>query len=163
MVDVYIALGGNQPNTLNTMRQVIAGLKKCRGIAHFAYSRLYQTSPVSSIPQPDYLNAVCRFETQLPLEGLWDTLQNLEREVGKIPKSKESPRLIDIDLLFYGTEVGVFNDLIIPHPKWSERLFVLKPLADVTFKTPLGIDVNEIMKRFGNPHQEQITLSSKGL
>ncbi len=163
MIDAYIALGGNLAGTLRTMQQIVERLKGVQGIEELTSSKLYRTSPVSRIPQPDYINAVCRFQTSLGLENLWQTLQNLELEMGKKSKSKESPRLIDIDLLFYGEQSCVFNDLILPHPRWSERLFVLTPLADVTDTAPTGLQIKEIMEGFCNPHQEKVSLMNERL
>ena len=161
MIDAYIALGGNLVGTLPIIQQIVARLKEMQGIEKLTSSRLYRTSPVSPIPQPDYLNAVCRFQTNLTLENLWKTLQILELEMGKKSKPKESPRLIDIDLLFYGAEARVSNDFIVPHPRWSERLFVLTPLADVTDIAPTGESLKQIMEGFCNPHQEKISLMNE--
>lgn len=163
MIDAYIALGGNLVGTLQVMQQIVTRLKGMQGIDKLISSRLYKTSPVSSIAQPDYINAVCRFQTNLTLENLWQTLQNLELEMGKKSKPKENPRLIDIDLLFYGEQVLVSHDLILPHPRWKERLFVLTPLADLTDIAPTGGQIKEIMEGFCNPHQEKISLMKKRL
>lgn len=163
MVDAYIALGGNFAGSLKAMQQIVARLKGMQGIEELTPSRLYITSPVSSLDQPDYLNAVCRFQTSLSLDNLWQTLQMLELEMGKKSKPKESPRLIDIDLLFYGEHVSVSNDLILPHPRWSERLFVLTPLADVTDTVPTGEQIKKIIDEFCNPHQEKISLMKERL
>ena len=163
MIDAYIALGGNLVGTLQAMQQVVAQLKGIQGIEKLTSSRLYRTSPVSRVPQPDYLNAVCRFQTSLSLENLWQSLQFLELEMGKKSKPKESPRLIDIDLLFYGKETRVSNDLIVPHSRWKERLFVLTPLADVTDIAPTGEQIQKILKGFGNHHQEKVSLMKERL
>lgn len=158
MVDTYIALGGNLAGTLQTMREVVARIKAWKGIDSLTLSKLYQTSPVSPIPQPDYLNAVCRFQTSLPLHNLWENLKQLEQEMGKEPKSKNSPRLIDLDLLFYGDLSLVSEGLTLPHPRWNERLFVLTPLADVTQQVPTGTEINKIIAGFQNPNQEKISI-----
>ncbi len=83
-------------------------------------------------------------------------MQEIESELEKVPKSKNAPRLIDLDLLFFGDTVYDSPELILPHPKWHERLFVLVPLADVTDTLPLGIDMGELLKKFLNPHNEQV-------
>jgi 2-amino-4-hydroxy-6-hydroxymethyldihydropteridine diphosphokinase len=165
MIDCYVGMGGNQEGTLGALRHAVAHLKQEKGIKQLTLSRLYHTRPVSPIKQPFYLNAACRFQTSLSLSALWQLLQRLERAAGKTPKPKESPRLIDLDLLFYGSLISVTKELVIPHPRWHERLFVLAPLADVTHTLPVGggISIKEIFKLFSNPHQERVTLLQETL
>ena len=165
MVDCYVGMGGNFTDTLTVMRQVIIRLKSEKEISQFQLSRLYRTTPVSSISQPLYLNAVCRFHTQLPLEKLWALLQNLEKVMGKKPKPKNVSRLIDLDLLFYGSLVVETNEWVIPHPRWHERLFVLAPLSDVTEKIPIGegLCLKKMLERFTNPYQEKIYIYKQNL
>jgi 2-amino-4-hydroxy-6-hydroxymethyldihydropteridine diphosphokinase len=162
MVDCYVGMGGNFLSTLSAMRQAATELKATQGLKQLAFSRVYQTKPVSSLLQPPYLNAVCRFQTELSIENVWNMLTAIESRLGKKPKPKDSPRLIDLDLLFYGPLVKMTADLIIPHPRWHERLFVLAPLADVTQAIPIeNISIEELVARFKNPHQETISLFSK--
>ena len=165
MIDCYVGMGGNQEGTFQAMRQAFVRLRDENGISHCVISNLYSTSPVSAINQPFFLNAVCRFQTQLPLEVLGKRLQSLECALGKVPKPKNDPRLIDLDLLFYGPVISQTKEWIIPHPRWHERLFVLVPLSDVTEKAPIegGLSVKEIIARFSNPHQEKITLLKERL
>lgn len=155
MVDCFVGLGGNFENTLSVMRQVVAQLEAAEEIGETKVSRLYQTTPVSDLLQPPYLNAVCRFQTTLPIRELWCKLQKIEKMMGKKPKPKNAPRLIDLDLLFYGTEEFLFEDLIIPHPQWDKRLFVLVPLNDLADQV-MGIDVKERLKTFLNVHGEEV-------
>lgn len=141
MIDCFIGLGGNFPATLEAMRKSIAALTNTPGIQKVRTSRLYQTAPVSDIAQPPFLNAACRFECELSLEELWKNLQAIEIGAGKHPKPKNAPRLIDIDLLFYGDRTLSSPDLTLPHPHWHERLFVIAPLADLVDLAKLpGID-----------------------
>lgn len=75
-----------------------------------------------------------------------------------MPKPKEAPRLIDIDLLFYGDTVLYSPELVVPHPRWHERLFVLAPLSDLvdTIKLPFAISISELKSKFLNPHRESV-------
>jgi 2-amino-4-hydroxy-6-hydroxymethyldihydropteridine diphosphokinase len=156
MVDCYVGLGGNEENTLPVMRRVIGYFKQVAAITDFKCSRLFSTTPVSDLPQPHYLNAACRFHTAMPIDLLWNMLKNLTFEMGQLPKPKNAPRLIDLDLLFYGTSVEYTEQWIIPHPRWHERLFVIQPLADVTDELPFGLKMEEILAQFSNPHREKI-------
>lgn len=153
MVECFVGLGGNFSGSLEVMGEACHALSRFRS---FRQSKFYRTTPVSSFAQAGYVNAVAGFECSWSLEKLWAFLRRLERVLGKEPKAKEAPRLIDIDLLFYGDSVVYRQDLVVPHPKWHERLFVLAPLADVTDEVPLGLRVQELLARFKNPHGEMV-------
>ncbi len=114
-------------------------------------SQLYSTTPVSDIPQADYINAVIRFQTQLSIEELHTRLKAIEVLFGKKErKIKNAPRFLDIDILFYGEEVIETQELSIPHPRWKERLFVVRPLRDIishlSVPTARGVVVVDLNK-----------------
>ncbi len=162
MVECYIGLGGNLGGTLSAMKQAIALMREEKGIRELRYSRLYVTTPVfdgEERVQPDFLNAACRFETELSVERIGGFIERITRELGQPPKPKNSPRLIDLDLLFYGSLIEQGERWIIPHPRWHERLFVIQPLSDLSHELPFGLKVEEILLRFSNPHREKVTLS----
>lgn len=129
---VYVGLGGNLGNPQDTLLKAVEILKEVPEVQHLTVSRFYWTKPVSAIPQNWYLNAVCRFETSLPVKTVFNCLQNIEKELGKVPKEKEAPRVIDLDLLFFGYQNIQEPEMIIPHARWRERLFVAVPLLDLT-------------------------------
>jgi 2-amino-4-hydroxy-6-hydroxymethyldihydropteridine diphosphokinase len=158
MVDCYIGLGGNFSQTLYAMRCAVKFFKKNKNISCVAASRLYLTKAVSNIEQADYLNAVCRFNTTLSVGALLRYLSYFETILGKKSKPKNAPRLIDLDLLFYGDLISIISNWIVPHPRWHERLFVLAPLADVTDAIPIdgGIAIHDILSKFSNPHREEV-------
>lgn len=164
MIDCYVGMGGNQAYTLETFRLAAARLQESQNIFSLQASRLYDTTPVSPIPQPHYLNAVLKFYTSLSSTDLWNWLQQIEFSLGKLPKAKAAPRLIDLDLLFYGDLIHNTVNLSIPHPSWHERLFVLKPLSDVTNRVPTTKEsMQEILKNFSNPHKEEVVLLEEDL
>jgi 2-amino-4-hydroxy-6-hydroxymethyldihydropteridine diphosphokinase len=132
MVECYIGLGGNFEKTQEAMVFALNTLVDHESIFGLETSRLYATQPISSIAQPFFLNAVCRFQTTFNPKELFRTLQMIETELGKVGKPKDAPRLIDLDILFYGSLNYKDASLTVPHPKWRERLFVLTPLADLT-------------------------------
>jgi 2-amino-4-hydroxy-6-hydroxymethyldihydropteridine diphosphokinase len=129
--EVFVGLGGNIGDSVEILRQALDLIKKHPDIRNLRVSRFFRTLPVSPIPQADYTNAVCRFETRLSPLQLLNELQAIEFKLGKIPKSKQAPRAIDCDILFYGDKAISLPELEIPHPRWRERLFVLAPLADL--------------------------------
>ncbi|MCH9627479.1 MAG: hypothetical protein S4CHLAM2_11190 [Chlamydiales bacterium] len=158
MDTVYLGLGGNFEGSLAVMRRCVRLLSEMGKVAQFRCSRVYRTTPVSLVPMRDFLNAVCGFECGLPLMELWEKLKELEKALGKVPKPKHAPRLIDIDLLFYGETVYDAKELKVPHPKWHERLFVLAPLAEIAEKVPFDLDVGKMLEKFSNPHGEQVVV-----
>ena len=81
---------------------------------------------------PDYINSVVRFDTTLTAPALLNALQDLEAAAGRERPYRHAPRTLDLDLLFYGSARIDSPKLIVPHPRWSERAFVLRPLADVS-------------------------------
>lgn len=129
---VYLGIGGNIGDTLSVLKHTLALISSLPGLKDFEVSSFYKTAPVSDIPQPDYLNAACRFKTELNARQLMGLLQAIEKSQGKFPKPKNVPRIVDIDILFFGIESHAAPDLEIPHPRWSERLFVVIPLLDLT-------------------------------
>ncbi|MEZ5315360.1 MAG: 2-amino-4-hydroxy-6-hydroxymethyldihydropteridine diphosphokinase [Chlamydiales bacterium] len=152
----YIGMGGNFLDTPKAMQLAIQQLKSNKAIFDFTSSLFYRTTAVSIHPQPDYLNVVCRFSCDLALEELWKEMQKIEIQLGKKKKPKNAPRLIDLDLLFFGEKLCYSDRLILPHPKWHQRLFVLAPLTDLTEILPLGINVKKLLENFSNPHKEQV-------
>lgn len=161
---VFLALGANLGNSLNTIYQALEAIQALPSLDSFKHSQLYQTSPVSSIPQNDFINAVCSFETDLSPQILLKFLQEIESSLGKVKKVKDAPRMIDIDILFFGDEFLQESNLIIPHPHWQERLFVLQPLSDLVdfLKIPHSkkethlVSIDEIIQTFPNLNKETV-------
>lgn len=159
--EVYVGLGGNDEKAYNTLNEALRLLKEQPHIENLEVSRFYRTSPVSPIPQNDFINAVCRFKTNLAPHVLLKILQEIECKLGKVPKPKDAPRPIDCDLLFYGQESISSPALDVPHPRWRERLFVLTPLADLTDEINIPgllkpIDLKKELKNFSNTHNENV-------
>jgi len=95
-------------------------------------SRIWKTAPVPfDVSQNWYHNAVIEVDTDLSPEALLDLLLNIEQEFGRVRSVKNAPRVLDLDLIAYEEQVFESEDLTIPHPRMHERLFVLKPLADL--------------------------------
>jgi 2-amino-4-hydroxy-6-hydroxymethyldihydropteridine diphosphokinase len=94
-------------------------------------SRVYETAPWGMTDQPDFLNQVWEATTILPPLELLRRLKSVETVLGRKPSVRYGPRLIDIDILLYSNLMFKSADLVIPHPRISERAFVLAPLADL--------------------------------
>jgi len=131
-IEVYVGLGGNIGDSISILNQAICEIFILPEVCNLQISGYYRTSPVSPIPQNDYVNAVCRFTTTYSMRDLLACLQKIELKLGKIPKDKNAPRVIDLDLLLYGLQTNLEDDLQVPHPEWKNRLFVLIPMLDLT-------------------------------
>lgn len=157
--DVYIGLGSNLGDPAGMVAEALRMLEAIT--SDFTASPFYLTSPVSDLPQPDFVNAVCRFKTALSPVELFAELQKIERHLGQSPKPKNAPRLIDLDILFFGQERLLTSVLEIPHPRWKERLFVLRPLADLTSFVPgTDIPILDLLVQSSLEGQEVISLNT---
>ncbi len=155
----FIGLGGNVGDTAAILNGALQDICALKGIGKGCCSRFYRTSPVSPIPQADYINAVCSFETTLSPRELLEALQKIEGKWGKVPKPKDAPRPLDLDILLYGNETVREADLQIPHPCWEERLFVLIPLNELIDEVAVGDRVIPL-KHLIEQHQTQETLEA---
>jgi 2-amino-4-hydroxy-6-hydroxymethyldihydropteridine diphosphokinase len=130
-IDVYIGLGSNLHKPLEQAQQAILELSQHRLLSGVKASPLYSSKPVGPQDQPDYVNAVVYFTTQLGPHDLLDLLQNIEQEHGRERKRHWGERTLDLDLLCYGTAQIHTPRLTVPHPYMLERSFVLYPLYDL--------------------------------
>jgi len=127
---VAIALGSN----LGDREANLAfGLSALPGfITNLKKSSWHDTIPVGVSPgQPRYLNGVVTGETALNARELLDRLLLIENEAGRTRPSAMAPRTLDLDLILFGDERIEEDGLVVPHPRFRERLFVLEPLAEV--------------------------------
>ena len=130
---VYVGLGANLGDREATMRQAVELLAATPGIELVAVSTLRETDPVGYADQPRFLNGVAALETELAPRGLLDRLLAVERELGRVRGEgpRFGPRTIDLDLLLYGDEVVEKPGLVVPHPRLTDRQFVLEPLHEL--------------------------------
>jgi 2-amino-4-hydroxy-6-hydroxymethyldihydropteridine diphosphokinase len=131
LTTAYVALGSNLGDRLGYLRRAVGALRAAGGIEVAGVSSVYETDPVGP-PQPEYLNAVVRIETELVPHDLLRALKGIERELGRTPSERWGPREIDLDLLLYGEERLDTDELVVPHPRMAERAFVLVPLGELT-------------------------------
>lgn len=127
----YIGLGSNLGDRVQNIQDAIDALRE-NHIHVLATSKLYETNPVGvSEPQPKYINAVIRIQTTLPLQSLFELTRTIEYTQGRRDKGAKKPRTIDMDLLLFDQETHTCSNLQIPHPRMTERSFVLVPLSEV--------------------------------
>jgi 2-amino-4-hydroxy-6-hydroxymethyldihydropteridine diphosphokinase len=131
-VRAAIALGSNLGNRERYIHTAIQRIRAEPSVQLVAVSPIYETAPVDCPPESaPFLNAVVLVETELNPEELFARLVTIERHLGRCRGVKNSPRTIDLDLLFYGQQVLQTAELLLPHPRLAERAFVLRPLADI--------------------------------
>jgi 2-amino-4-hydroxy-6-hydroxymethyldihydropteridine diphosphokinase len=126
---VFIGLGsnlGNRESNLNNARELMAEY-----IVTTAASGIYETPPWGVMDQPPFLNQVIRGITRLSPLLLLDFLQKIECKMGRIKTIRFGPRLIDLDILLFDERQMTTQRLTIPHPRMSQRAFVLVPLNEL--------------------------------
>lgn len=127
---IYLSLGSNLGDRAANLEGAIEALAGI-GVRVLRRSSVYETEPVDFLAQPWFLNGVVEAETSLAPRQLLDKLQGIERKLGSRKLVPSGPRIIDLDILFYGAEVIHEVGMEIPHPRLGERNFVLVPLAEL--------------------------------
>lgn len=152
MKTVYIALGSNLNNPLEQLKQAVEILKSFA--VNFEISPFYGSKPVGPQDQPDYVNAVAKFDTELSAEALLDKLQSIENQQGRVRIRRWGERTLDLDILLYGNEQIHTDRLTIPHIEMKNREFVIVPLFDLSpdLVLPTGEKLADIYQQFKN-HQ----------
>lgn len=129
MTLAYIGIGSNQGDPAANVDAALARLAELGTVVK--RSRPYRTKPWGVTDQPDFVNAVVALETDLGARPLLEGLKRIERELGRVATYRWGPRVIDLDILTYGEEDIDEPDLVVPHPRMTERTFVLAPLAEI--------------------------------
>ncbi len=145
---ILIGIGANLPSRYGPPLETLKAAKQAmieQGIIVLKCSHVWLTAPVPFDPDQDWFhNAVMDIETDLSAHDLLKNLQDIEENFGRVRSVPNAPRLLDLDLLAYND--AIIEDskkLIVPHPRMHERLFVLKPLAEINaqWKHPVSGDV----------------------
>lgn len=160
MTNVFLGLGANLGDRRETLRLAIAGIREV--LDDVRVSSLYESAPWGVTDQPAFLNAVARGRTTLEPLDLLDAAQAIENRLGRVREEHWGPRVIDIDILLYGSEIIDEPRLTVPHPYLTQRGFVLRPLADLAagLTLPDGSLVGELLttvdqrdlRRIEGPH-----------
>jgi 2-amino-4-hydroxy-6-hydroxymethyldihydropteridine diphosphokinase len=130
VVPVAIALGSNLGDRRGHLLWAAEALADL--LPSLRLSSIIETEPVG-VPddQPPFLNAAATGTTTASAAELLTLLQDLERRCGRERPYRWAPRTLDLDLIFYGDQVIAQPELVVPHPRFRERLFVLQPLAEL--------------------------------
>ena len=138
MVQAYIALGANLGDSAAALGLAVKALNALPLTQVCKASSVYKTAPLdtdsgveSNAPGADYFNAVVALQTGLTAPALLDHLQHIEQAAGRARSYRNAPRLLDLDLLLYGSASIASARLTVPHPRMLLRAFVLVPLAEI--------------------------------
>ncbi|MEI1419801.1 MULTISPECIES: 2-amino-4-hydroxy-6-hydroxymethyldihydropteridine diphosphokinase [Bacillus] len=127
----YIALGSNIGDKEAYLRQAVALLHQHDAVTVTKVSSIYETDPVGYEDQDEFLNMAVEIKTSLNPFELLELTQHIENELGRTREVRWGPRTADLDILLFNRENIETEQLIVPHPRMYERLFVLVPLAEI--------------------------------
>lgn len=127
----FIALGSNLDNPIEQVQRAFDELAQLPETRLQKRSSLYRSAPVGRLDQPDFINAVALVETALPPQQLLQALLAIEQRYGRVRESLNAPRTLDLDVLLYDSLQCQDTDLTIPHPRMTQRAFVLMPLFEI--------------------------------
>ena len=126
-----VGLGANLNDPAAQVEYALAELDRLPATRLLARSSLYASAPVGYVDQPDFVNAVAQIETALAPRALLAALLDIEHRHGRERSFRNAPRTLDLDLLLYGAAHFHEDGLTLPHPRMSERGFVLFPLLEI--------------------------------
>tara|TARA_B100000035_G_C21036684_1_gene571407 strand:+ start:4087 stop:4569 length:483 start_codon:yes stop_codon:yes gene_type:complete len=131
MGDIFIGIGSNIGDPRQQVLDAITHINSIQGVHISNQSSLYKTSPVGFENQPDFINAVVAIKFAGNPELLLKNLLDIEILFGRIRKERNGPRTLDLDILLFKKLHLMKNNLVLPHPRMHERLFVLLPLFEI--------------------------------
>jgi 2-amino-4-hydroxy-6-hydroxymethyldihydropteridine diphosphokinase len=130
MTVAYLGLGANLGDARQTLKDAVVCLAQQHTITVLAKSSLYRTAPIDA-GGDDYYNCVVKVETTLPVRHLLALCHKIELHFGRERPFRNAPRTLDLDILLYGDHLIDEPDLIVPHPRLTERAFALVPLTEL--------------------------------
>jgi len=165
MKHAFIGIGSNLGDRQKNCVEAVEKLKQLRGCELIRCSRWYLTSPVGVEDQNWFVNGVACLGAEISARELLKGLLSIEAGMGRVRTEKWGPRVIDLDLLFYGTDIINEADLKVPHPLMHLRRFVLAPLAEVgaeVIHPVLGKTVSQMLQELGE-EDRQVNLLDRRL
>ncbi|MBR3627787.1 MAG: 2-amino-4-hydroxy-6-hydroxymethyldihydropteridine diphosphokinase [Elusimicrobia bacterium] len=146
MTTIYLSLGSNIGNRRKNLEKAVKELEK-NNIKKIKISSFYETEPVGP-KQRNFYNVAGKFETNLSPQNLLKTVKQIEDKIGRKKTYRWGPRVIDIDILFYGKQIIKSKKLIIPHKEIINRAFVLVPMVEIVPKVVHPIYHKTIKRMF---------------
>jgi len=145
----YIGLGSNLKGPKKQIVKALKAISEAKEITLLSVSSFYQSKPLLDMPGPNYLNVVCKIETDLSSFDLLSFCQKIEDNQKRVREVKWGSRTIDLDILLYGDQILASKRLTIPHPEIINRAFVLLPLFEIEpgLKLPLLGPLKGLLER----------------
>ncbi|MCB4756707.1 MAG: 2-amino-4-hydroxy-6-hydroxymethyldihydropteridine diphosphokinase [Elusimicrobia bacterium] len=162
MTPAFIALGSNQGRRLQRVSNAVRDIRNLPDVHLEEVSSLYETEPVGGPPQRPFLNAVAKIKTgKSPIELLFD-LQRIEKKYNRKSGVKWGPRPIDLDILTFGRKIVASQNLMLPHPRYHRRRFVLVPFCELAPKLihPRLKVTNRTLLRRLTPYGQRVTIQA---
>tara|TARA_Y100000590_G_C15396810_1_gene892248 strand:- start:339 stop:827 length:489 start_codon:yes stop_codon:yes gene_type:complete len=128
--NVFLSLGSNIGDRKLNIERALIELRSVSDI--LATSSIYKTEPMGFTNQEEFYNCILEVKTKLSPKKLLYEIKKIERRMGRKKNFRNGPRLIDIDIIFYKDSTINEEELIIPHPRWQERLFVITPMFEIS-------------------------------
>lgn len=147
LTEVYLSLGSNVGDSRRHITKAVELLGKY--LKDLEQAPLYRSKAVGYTEQPDFLNTAVRGRTELEARQLSGALQAIEQQIGRTETFRWGPREIDIDIIFYGDTVLDSLELTIPHARFRERAFVLRPIYDLNpswIDPSSGLSIERLLK-----------------
>ena len=150
MENIIISIGSNLGDRKKFLEKSIYLLsKRLKLIDH---SSVYETKGFGVNDHPDYLNRVIFFKTNISFFSLLNYTKKIERKLGRFNKNDLTPRIIDIDIIFYGEKKILRKNLILPHKRFSQRSFVIVPFYEIDIKQKKQL--SKKFKKFLKKHKD---------
>lgn len=159
-VIAYLGLGTNLGRRRGNLVEALRRLHHREGVHVTRLSSLYETAPVGVLDQPDFLNLCAEVKTTLPPVAFLQRMLAVEQELHRVRTLRWGPRTIDLDLLLYGDRVIREENLTVPHPRMTERPFVLIPLSEIAGKVLIpgtGKTVSQWARETGHPDDVKLS------
>jgi 2-amino-4-hydroxy-6-hydroxymethyldihydropteridine diphosphokinase len=154
---VLIGLGGNLGDPAASMREALTMIGAHDACKVSKVSSFWRTPPWGKTDQPDFINACAEIETSLAPQAFLALCLSIEKKLHRIRTERWGPRSIDIDILFFGDRTIQEEGLTVPHPRITERAFVLVPLAEIAGEVELdGRTVGELAERCEKAEMERV-------
>ncbi len=158
----WVAFGSNRSDPIMQLLSAREMLAESDMLIEEAVSPIYRTPPWGYVEQPDFYNAVIRYQTSLAPQELLALLQQVELAHHRERKFKNAPRTLDLDILLYDDVRLESETLTIPHPRMHNRAFVLQPLADIDSEVNIGTygKVSELLALLDTASQARIDVEN---
>ena len=147
---VLLSLGSNLGDRKRHLQQAVDALRSLPATTVKSVSHVYETAAWGVEDQPNFFNLAAEIETDLPPLEFLNACKAIETRLGREPGPKWGPRIVDIDIVLWGSEVLDNERLKIPHPDFRNRAFVLAPIAEIAGSTmdPVsGLTLAELLER----------------